>query len=942
VLMRILLIIPLALLLVLAGAVLAFNGGLFQDYIQREAQSALGPEARVQLGPVRLQYRWPPTLTVAPGMVDTPEANLQWQRIEAEALKVTPPYALALMLHQPQLLLKPAPKDSLAPAPKVAAPAVPARAPAQPIALSLRILAKDAGVKTDMAEVSGLNFRFEQKLLLRTPAIIHAQGSLRLKLLPVALPLSLETDSLTFSEQSVKASALKLSLGGLTANVQGTSLLQEGRHRWLVDVAVKDLGQLPQPAGADIPAKRWRGEVQLKSEINKAGADQPWQADVHFLARNVSAEIEFKHEKASVSGPFGLNAEGQFAYHLNRLSFSKLKAMADLSQARVIYGDLLSKAAGVPLKASLQAGGDQQKLKIDELIFQLWNFAGKAVGTLDLQSPWLADLRFTLQPVSLAGSERLLLPLRSSPVQGELGFSGALNGPLADPLAARVVVENLSFKKFSGMVNFEREGVAKIRGPVQVDIQAKGEWSNRQVKSAEGKGAVDFSAAALVAGPLRKEGNALLRARFNVRTQGQDMLVDEMELTSFAGNLGLKGKVGQSVVPGLDVQIQAKPLLLSELRMAMPSMRDKIPKGVLNGNWRVSGKLQMTMPWQDWPLVVNGLVDVKIPEYVMDSAPPVAQTPAAGAPAATPAPESEAFLPDGELTRKAKLAIKAQVDSFRQDTLVARAITSDGTYANGIFKGQVSVGQVFGGSVQLKNLSLPMLQANPKISGSVSWLNLVIEEALAFVKPEYKNMASGKTAGVAEFTTVMPGRPDFLNQLKVRGDVAAQPVVFNTVKIGEIINTQIAKAPAALNLKPAKVEPLRGQAKAQFELASGVVDLPSFTGIDVDNSEIQMKGKVILSNMQGDFAGTFYWNDPPVKGCLLEGNADGRGRMIVPLAIKGDLMKPGFHLLSDVMGKLAAKAAECEGKRLVEKVKADGKEQLEKELKKKLKGIFGN
>ena len=32
---------------------------------------------------------------------------------------------------------------------------------------------------------------------------------------------------------------------------------------------------------------------------------------------------------------------------------------------------------------------------------------------------------------------------------------------------------------------------------------------------------------------------------------------------------------------------------------------------------------------------------------------------------------------------------------------------------------------------------------------------------------------------------------------------------------------------------------------------------------------------------------------------------------------------------------LAAKAAECEGKKLVEKVKAEGKQQLEKELKKK-------
>jgi hypothetical protein len=144
-----------------------------------------------------------------------------------------------------------------------------------------------------------------------------------------------------------------------------------------------------------------------------------------------------------------------------------------------------------------------------------------------------------------------------------------------------------------------------------------------------------------------------------------------------------------------------------------------------------------------------------------------------------------------------------------------------------------------------------------------------------------------------------------------------------------------------LKLKPMKVDPLRGRAKAQFDLNNGVAEIPAFQGVDVDESEIQMKGKVVLATMEGDFAGTFYWNNPPVKGCALEGNADPKGRMIVPLAIKGNLMQPGLSLLSDVIGKLAGKALECESKKLVEKVKTEGKQKLQKELNKTLKNLLG-
>jgi hypothetical protein len=63
--------------------------------------------------------------------------------------------------------------------------------------------------------------------------------------------------------------------------------------------------------------------------------------------------------------------------------------------------------------------------------------------------------------------------------------------------------------------------------------------------------------------------------------------------------------------------------------------------------------------------------------------------------------------------------------------------------------------------------------------------------------------------------------------------------------------------------------------------------------------------------------------------------------MVIPLAMKGSLMNPGFSILTDVVGTLAGRALECEKKKLIDRVRAEGTDKLKKEVNKALKGIFG-
>jgi hypothetical protein len=171
--------------------------------------------------------------------------------------------------------------------------------------------------------------------------------------------------------------------------------------------------------------------------------------------------------------------------------------------------------------------------------------------------------------------------------------------------------------------------------------------------------------------------------------------------------------------------------------------------------------------------------------------------------------------------------------------------------------------------------------------------------------------------------------------------VNAEPVTLNSVKVGEMINDLVKQA-SVLKMQPVKVDPLHGSLKSEFDLRNQAVQIEHLVARDVDNSEIQLHGKVAIPSLQCDLAGQFFWSKPQVQGCLLEGNADASGRMIIPVALKGDLMHPGLSSLSDLISKLGAKALQCESKKLVEKVQKEGGQQLEKEVQKQLQNIFGH
>ncbi len=396
--------LPLIVVAVLIGFVLAFNMNVFHDQIQSEVERALGPGAKVELGSMSLAYRWPPFVRVGPSAFDSPLARVRWNQLEVELIKVTAPYSVALNFNKLVLALKTPPTEPVAKSPGQAQSASPAQSPPP---LSVRLIVVDGEVESDFGALTQLQLKFEQKLLLKSPANLDLRATVRAKICPSGFPCKFLANQMTLSEESVKTSDLKVKLGGLDADVEGASLPKEGRHRWLISLLAKDLSQLPEPPQLSLPATKWRGEVQLKAEVSKESSQTAWASEGSFVARGVGAEIDFKSNEAQVQGPINFDAEGKFSYLNERASLPNLKANVDLSAASIVYSDLLKKDKGVVMKAAVLVGGETQHLKINEFAFDLWNFAGRVTGQVDLKSPYLAQLNLNLKPANLAGSERL-------------------------------------------------------------------------------------------------------------------------------------------------------------------------------------------------------------------------------------------------------------------------------------------------------------------------------------------------------------------------------------------------------------------------------------------------------------------------------------------------------------------------------------------------------
>ncbi|NJL26198.1 MAG: hypothetical protein HC902_14270 [Calothrix sp. SM1_5_4] len=252
-------------------------------------------------------------------------------------------------------------------------------------------------------------------------------------------------------------------------------------------------------------------------------------------ADNVGGVLAVKQGELSAEGPFRIDLRGVFSLLGRKLEVPALAGEFDLTGSRLRYEAIFAKEPGVVFTGKVDGAGGGDGLAIKAFALQLARLRLLLSGAVGLASPWESNLEVAVAPVSLAGIEAFLPPLRGSPVQGEIDLSAVFRGRLSEPARADILLRSLNLKGFSARAEYVRPGAFQIRGPVSLDLRAQGEVAGGELKSAMAQGKLNAKDAALVVGPLRKEPGGELVADFSVRNIGQRLSIEKSSCSAASG-----------------------------------------------------------------------------------------------------------------------------------------------------------------------------------------------------------------------------------------------------------------------------------------------------------------------------------------------------------------------------------------------------------------------
>jgi len=836
---RILWIAPVLSVAVIAVAIVAFNLGLFHAQMENWLSEMSG--SKVQLGAVALIPRWPPTLQVETSRLERENASLSWRDLRIELASLTKPYALIVTVFGPKLTL-----DGPLTAPAQSASHGGGSGPTRDGALvSLRLKIEDGDITTPNLHLKSVGLALAQKNFLNGPAKVYGWTIIQTPGFSTVLPVTIDGQFEALSTHLLRGSDLKLTVFGLQAALTGSSDWDAGQHHWTLALAAPDLAKVPHPADEVVVTDQWRGSMQLNAEIAKAGRDKDWAAEADLQAADVSAVVKLKAGTTMVQGPVGADASVHFIFADGGPIVPHLKGTFDFTSAHVLVENYIEKAPSVPLKIKIEGQGDAKAFHLQDLSFSFWAVNAQMKGSVGMAAPHASDLSFEIPDFELKDADKVLLPLAKSPASGTMAARGRFTGDLADAREAHWQLQYFKAKDFSAEFNFEQPGVCAVKGPAEFSLEGSLDLQKHALARINLAGQFDVSKAAVAGGPLRKEAGQALSGELQLKSTADLIEVGKLNLKSFAGQMSVSGKIQTPRTPKLNLQAELKDISLSELRVALPALHERMPKGDLNAKLNLYSGPGAGKSWDTWPFNLAG--------------------------------------------------------SFSAD--------------------------VFDGHLAVTKFNATRLGARPVVQGHAAFTGLSIEQTLGYVKPRDTDLASGKMTGVTDFFSYLPNDDDFLSFLKAKGEAVMKPVTLNSVKIGAMLNDLVKQVPM-IKMKPVEAKPFKGSVELLFDLQKQMLQVDRLVARDEIGSELQMKGNIKLPQAEGDLAGTFFWAKSEVKGCLLEANSDANGRMIIPLALTGELMHPNLASISGLVTQLGARALACEGKKI--------------DLNKTLKNLFGH
>lgn len=731
----------------------------------------------------------------------------------------------------------------------------------------------------------------------------------------------------------------ELQVGGLVLKASGLSRLKEGVHDWKINANVENLQSLPRPPDF-LPAQNWKGKVFFNADVHHDAIATKAQGQVKF--EQVSADLRWDSPEIKAQGPAHLDVQAAFDWAgSENYSVKDASIKADLTQASFQYSNLFKKAAGTDLSLEFKGAVATKALDVQSLALKLFNLTLQAKGNVPLQGN--GKLQWQTSQTSLAGWEKLILPMAQTPLQGTLEARGAVSGSFALPKEMAIEISKLSLKDFKGQVKYKSaDGQLIIEGPVTAGVEAKLATQGENVRAADVSAHADLGALVIQkVGLFEKKPGEVFQINLTAKQQKDDIGIEKSEFRLPFMTMNVGGRVHNPKDPSFDLNIKSDVSSLDALKAFVPSMKDLPVSGSLKSQIELNGKLATEKPWHDWPLKVSGAVNWTTPKLVIGAKRGTASEGSTdeASSAADKAPPA-GFLQKGYLTENLNVSIGANVGKFVKEKLEMTQTSINGRIAGGKYTGALS-SFGFGGQVQLKNTVVPLFEPNPTIVSDIHFNDIKIESILEFLKPEIKDIAKGPSHGDVHVESLMPDAPQFMNRLKAKGQVGSENVWINTTSLNQMINDKISQVPG-VGKNAVRLDPLQGRLMANFTLEKEKAEPLTIDGFDRSGSELHLRGSANLQQTV-DLTGEFRWASAPFSGCLKEGNSDEKGRVVVPLTLRGPITSPSWSFATDVIAKMGEKALRCEAvKALQKQIPQNIPGNLGDEIGKKLKDLLGH
>ncbi len=732
--------------------------------------------------------------------------------------------------------------------------------------------------------------------------------------------------------------------------ISGNLNLNQQSYHVLVRTFAPDLSKIPLNI-PEFPIRSWKGSLKSDLEFRHDHANAPTYVLGSYQLKNFQAQLKYsnnlaENELITVDGETTINAIGQFQFikqQTTALYFPILNWDINLTKSKIRYKNLFFKHPDVELASDgeIIVG---QKFQIKKSRLKFYSLIVNSSGIIDFVQNSNFMLNFSTP--SLKGFEAFFPSLSSSPLAGSLQGELEINGPLNDYKKLKIDVKKIELAQGAGEFTFKNEH-QEYSGPFKIDIRGNGLIDKMKLERGQVVVNAKLNDMFLKFKDLfQKPKGEILSVDLVAQKNNTQFDIKQGTFNIGAGKIQLTGQPPLGPEDSFNLYLNISSLNIKKLSENVPLIKPYLNDGVYQTNLNFKGRLNSADFFQS-PLTISGSQTLNLASFTYASN---AKSKDPTPPEVREATVPKAFLKDTPLIRGINLSTQLNINEFNYDKLKILGIKLATTVQNKSMSATGQIQNAFGGDIKLNKIQLPLTVDNPQIDYNVVIKNMQVQPALAWVSEKNKDLVSGALAADMQGKSFLPTSPDFLPKFISHGKFNIKDGVLNTLPFEKMAKDALAKIPSVGQIKNS-AGPLRTNISAAFVLDKSALHLKDFIAKTPRNEEMQLNGLVSL-NLDANLAGNIALVDAPVSGSFFEANSDSHKRLIIPVRISGNLMKPEFSFADETIKQMTQKMIDYEKNKLVksaqvelEKAKKQAESQLKQEAEKKkdeIKNQLGN